>query len=415
MSIRWHIGALGLGVLLAGIGGQALAQDRLVIAGRDGPYGEALSLMAEGFKEQHPGLEIELLELPYGGLYEKLVIGMREGAAAYDVVLLDDTWAPEFMARGWLADLDELGNGLDEDFVESAVRVSRHPYGEGTLHAVPFVGNVELFAYRSDLLEEHGFGKPESWSEVLDAAKTISEQEEGVHGVVFRGTKGNPIVTGFLPILWAHGGQIVDDAGNVVLDSDASRQALELFLELKEYAPEGVATYNATEVRDALQTGTAAISIELWPAWAPSLDDPEVSQVPGKIEIMAAPGEVEGPSPMLGAWLLAVPADAPSPELARDFIDFVTSPDNQKLLAIEVGMPPTRESVYGDPEVVETYRWYPQQLEALKDAQPRPRIADWSRVETILGDYLQLALIGQLSVDEALEEAHAEIARALGS
>lgn len=414
MSISKSFRTLALGALLAGVAAPALAQDRLVIAGRDGGYGDALAKMVELYQAEHPELEIERLELPYGNLYEKVVIAMREGAAAYDVIMLDDTWAPEFMAEGWLANLEELGGGLDEDFVAGAAAVARHPVGDGTLHAVPFVGNVELFAYRRDLLDAYGFGEPESWSEVLEAAKAIDEGEEGVHGVVFRGTKGNPIVTGFLPILWAHGGEVVDAEGNAALDSEAGLDALNLFLSLKDYAPEGVATYNATEVRDALQTGAAAMTIELWPSWAPSLDDPEVSEVPGLIEIKAAPGEVEGPAPMLGTWLLAVPADAPNPEVGRDFIDFVTSAENQKLLALETGIPPTRASVYEDPEVVETYRWYPNQLEALKNAQPRPRITEWSRVEAILGDYLQLALIGEMAPEAALKEAHAEIERALG-
>ena len=47
----------------------------------------------------------------------------------------------------------------------------------------------------------------------FSAAKAVSENESGVSGVVYRGTKGNPIVTGFLPILWAHGARIVGADG----------------------------------------------------------------------------------------------------------------------------------------------------------------------------------------------------------
>ena len=39
--------------------------------------------------------------------------------------------------------------------------------------------------------------------------------------------------------------------------------------------------------------------------------------------------------------------------------------------------------------------------EALNLAQARPRITQWARVETILGDYLQLALIGQMPPKQA--------------
>ena len=69
------------------------------------------------------------------------------------------------------------------------------------------------------------------------------------------------------------------------------------------------------------------------------MDDPNASKVVGQIEIMGAPGQVEGPKPMLGSWLVAVPATSERQETARDFIDFLTSPDMQKRLALEVGAP----------------------------------------------------------------------------
>ena len=387
--------------------------EKLIIAGRDGGYAKALGMAVEMYKAKNPGLEVERLELPWGGLLEKATISLREKAGAYDVLMMDDTWAVEFMSHGWLADLDKLGGGVDEDFVKPARDVSRFPVGTGPYYAVPFVGNVELFAYRKDLLEKHGFGRPSSWTDVVAAAKAISENESGVSGVVYRGTKGNPIVTGFLPILWAHGARIVGADGKAQLDSDAALDALKLYLSLKPYAPKGVETYNSSEVRDALMQGTTAMAIELWPSWAPSLDDPAKSKVPGKIEIMAAPGQVQGPAPMLGAWLLGVPADAKNPERGRDFIDFLTSAEVQKKLTLELGTPPTRASVYEDADVIAKYRWYPAQVKALQNAQPRPRITQWSEVEAIMGDYLQLALIGEMDPKKALMEANKKISRAL--
>ena len=116
---------------------------------------------------------------------------------------------------------------------------------------------------------------------------------------------------------------------------------------------------------------------------------------------------------MLGTWLLGVPAAAENAEHGRDFIDFVTAAENQKRLALDVGIPPTRASVYADADVIAQYRWYPAQAEALAQARPRPRIPEWSRVETILGDYLQLALIGELPAEDAITEAHVQIERAL--
>lgn len=394
--------ALGLSVM-------GLGETKLVIAGRDGGYGAVLERAIELYLAQNPGVEIELLKLPYAGLYEKLVIDLAEGIGAYDIVMLDDTWATEFMSQGWLADLEALGYTPDPDFVDNALAVGRYPYPDGALYALPHVGNVELFAYRRDLFEKYGLPHPpQSWLEVLGAAALIDMYEPDVSGVVFRGRKGNPIVTGFLPIFWGFGGRIVED-GQATVASPQGIAALKLFLALKEYAPEGVEVYNSSEVKDALLGGDVAIAIEVWPGWVPALDDPTKSQVVGLVEIIPAPGLVETSSPMIGIWLLGVSASSRNQAAALDFVQFITSPDVQRQLTLELGHPPTRHSVYTDPEVVAKYRWFPAQLAAMDSAVPRPRVPVWSEIEGVLGDYLQLALVGQMSPEDALAAAQARI------
>ena len=249
-------GIAGVGVALL-LSSAATAQDRIVVAGRDGVYATGLRMMVQAYQVANPDVEIELLELPYANLYERAVIAMREDSGAYDVVLMDDTWATEFMSNGWLADLDALGGGADADFIAPTVAVSRYPHGEGTLYALPMVGNVALFAYRTDLFAEAGLTHPPAnWDEVVAAAVVL----DGVvdHGVVYRGQKANPIVTGFLPILWAHGARLVDDTGAAALDTPAAVGAVELYLRLRPSAPEDVVVYNSSEVRDALQSGRAS-------------------------------------------------------------------------------------------------------------------------------------------------------------
>ena len=405
MRARWMCILMVL-ALLTSVG---LAKTKIVVAGRDGGYGVVLERAIELYRAQNPDVQIELLKLPYAGLYEKLVIDLAEGIGAYDIVMLDDTWATEFMSQGWLANLEALGYTPDPDFVDNALAVGRYPYPDGALYALPHVGNVELFAYRSDLFEKYGLPHPpKTWLEVLWAAALIDLYEPEVSGVVFRGRKGNPIVTGFLPIFWGFGGRIVED-GRATVASPQGIAALKMFLALKEYAPEGVEVYNSSEVKDALLGGDVAIAIEVWPGWVPALDDPAKSKVVGKVEIIPAPGLVKTSSPMIGIWLLGVSAASKNQATALDFVQFITSPEIQRQLTLELGHPPTRHSVYSDPEVVERYRWFPAQLAAMDNAVPRPRVPVWSEIEGVLGDYLQLALVGQMAPGEALQAAQARI------
>lgn len=90
----------------------AFGAEKLVIAGRDGAFAQALKIAQDVFKAQNPGLDVEVLELPGGGLLEKFTLAMREKSSAYDVVMVDDPWAPEFMSKGWLANLDAMGASI---------------------------------------------------------------------------------------------------------------------------------------------------------------------------------------------------------------------------------------------------------------------------------------------------------------
>jgi multiple sugar transport system substrate-binding protein len=55
-------------ILSAGAAAQA-RQDKLVIAGRDGGYANALEMAVESLKQTNPNVAVEHLALPYGGLY----------------------------------------------------------------------------------------------------------------------------------------------------------------------------------------------------------------------------------------------------------------------------------------------------------------------------------------------------------
>jgi len=391
----------------------------ITVAAPSGYHAESLEVVLRYWREEYPDIEVKLVTFGYHDLYEKIVIDMREGLGSYDVIQIDDPWMPQFGEAGWLTNLDELAKQLNltieyKDFVDTALWVGRHPYKTGPLYAIPICGNVQLMAYRRDLFEKYNISHPpKTWSEVLEAAKIIDENEPEIYGTVMRGLRGNPIVSNFMPVFWAFGARIIDEEGRLGVNSPEAVEALKMWLKLAEHAPPGMETFSTDEVKAHLYEGTAAIATEVWPGWIGKLDDPTVSKVVGKVEIAVPPGEKVMPSPMIGVWLLGIPHSSKHKAEALKFVLFATSAKMQKAKALETGYPPTRKSVYLDPEVVKKYRWFPVQLEALMTSKPRPRIPVWAEVEATLGLYLSKALIGELTPEEALNAAATEIAEIL--
>lgn len=390
----------------------------LTLAINSGVEGDALKQAAKDYEAQ-TGVHINVAEFPYANLFEKELIDLNARTAAYDLIMLDDPWFPKFASLNVLTDLGQLlqergKTDPENDFVEASMALCRNPYQTGALYALPYVGNSQLFFYRKDLFRKHNLKEPATWDDVLAAAKTISEQETAgapgggkTYGYVMRAAQGNAAVADFMPIFWAFGGEMFDASGQPTVNSPEGIAALRFMIELGKYSPPGYASFNADEVGAHLLQGTAAMSIN-WPAWISSFSDASKSKVIGKMEFGQLPAAKNPGRAEIGNWLIAIPRDAKNVELAMDFLLWATSREQMKLSA-QRGNPPTRKSLFTDSDLVSKFPSYPAQLRSLESSRPRPRTPLWNEIENAFGIYLSKANSGELSPDDALNQANAEI------
>jgi multiple sugar transport system substrate-binding protein len=396
-----------IAVLLFGAACDRGPQRILTIAVNAGVEGMALKMAATEWGEAHK-VRIEVVELPYANLFEKEQLDLGSGTGAYDIVMMDDPWFPR-LAEG--ASLAPLPHDPDSDFVTPTLDVARSPYRTGKYYALPYVGNSQLFFYRGDLFKKYSLAAPVRWEDVLAAAKKISGGESTpnrkMYGYVMRAAPGNAVVADFMPLLWAFGGDVLDASGKPVCDSPAAIDALRFMLELGKFSPPGYAGFNADEVSAHLLQSSAAMSIN-WPAWIAAMDDPSKSKVPGAIEFAPMPaGRVPGVAE-LGTWLLAVPAASKHSADAFEFLFWATDVPQMKRAAIR-GNPPTRRTVFQDPELVAKYRAFPVQLASLESSRPRPRTPRWNEIENAFGIYLSKANAGAMDPATALRNAARDI------
>jgi multiple sugar transport system substrate-binding protein len=394
------------------------AGKQLTLAVNAGVEGDALKQAARDYEAQ-TGVHINIVEFPYSNLFDKELVDLTSRTGAYDLIMLDDPWFPRFAAEEFLTDLMPLYKkrnlaGPDEDFVRTSLALCRHPYSTGTLYALPYLGNSQLFFYRRDIFEKHGLKEPSTWDEVLAAARTISEREgEGapgggrLYGYVMRAAQGNAAVADFMPIFWAFGAEMFDAQGRPTVNSAEGISALRFMLELGKSAPPGYSSFNADEVSAHLLQGTAAMSIN-WPAWIAAFSDPSKSKVIGKMAFTTMPGALKPGQAEIGNWLIAIPRDARNPEAAFDFLVWATNAEQLKRSALR-GNPPTRRSVFNDPELVAKFPTYPVQLRSLETSRPRPRTPRWNEIENAFGIFLSKANSGELAPEDAMNQANAEL------
>lgn len=358
---------------------------------------------------------IELQPNPFASLLEKLTLNLTQATGAYDIVSMDDPWMPQFAGGQFLMNLQELmdqrGMAVDEDFVPELLALGDFPAGTG-LRGIPWVGNVQVFAWRTDVLEDMEIAKPETWDDVLAAAQAITDARgaEGLYGIGLRGQAGNPAATSFLPVLRGYGTDLFDENWEPQLETPEALAAMETQLALAKLAPPGVENVDHAANGINMYEGIIAQSGDIWPDQLLQIYDPELSKVVGMVDIGGEPAQ-EGVSPanMTGNWLLGIPEGSQNAEAALDFIVWFTAPEQQLRLLMDQNIPATRFSVLENPEAVEKLPFLPGLLAAGRNALPRPRTPYYNAVEAIYGRYVAEAIAGQISGEEALTNANTEI------
>ncbi|MFC0681720.1 ABC transporter substrate-binding protein [Lysobacter korlensis] len=130
---------------------------------------------------------------------------------------------------------------------------------EGAQLAVPSDGWAQLLYYRSDLFEEAGLDAPETFDDIMEAASTLDSPD--LAGITLATAPGDGFTQEtFEHIALANGCELVDDAGEVALESPECVGALEFFAEIaSEYSVEGNQDVDTT--RATYFAGDAAMII----------------------------------------------------------------------------------------------------------------------------------------------------------
>ena len=368
----------------------------ITIAARDGSHCDVINAVKEDF-EKNNFCKVNVIPLSADDIRKTAIDDSSNEVGAYDVIMIDDPLMPEYIEKKVIQNLTQLGYLDDEDFVEKSKLLGKDPYPLGATYALPFSGNVQLVFYNEDLVDDPGVLG--NWSSIY--SKCMEINAAGKKGYAIRGQSGNPIVSDFLPILWAFGGDLFDEDGKVILNTYQSREALEFYCKL--YQTGG--NYTKDELVNAVTTGEAAIALG-WPSWFISGNgsSASIAQIPGKktsSSQVLATGEI-------GNWLLGITSNSANPELALEFAEYLTSEDVQRE-ALEYGGVPTRKSIFRDPEVLKKYPYFEQLYSGTNNSRVRPRTTKWAQIEEVFGQELVRCIDGEITVDEAIKSSQEDI------
>jgi multiple sugar transport system substrate-binding protein len=329
--------------------------------------------------------------------------------SSLDVLILDVIRPAQFAAAGWTSDFSgkDLSGYLPAYAEANTVG--------GKVVALPAFADAQFLYYRKDLLDKYGLEPPKTWDELKTAAKKITEGEGNadLQGLSFQGKAIEGAVCTFLLPYWSQGKALVEN-GKLTFDHEAAVKALSLW---KGFVDEGVAKKNIAEVatddtRKEFQAGNVVFAVNWSYAWAQS-QGPE-SAVAGKVGVARLPA-VEGgeQATCLGGWEWGVSAYSEHQDEAKKLVEYLSSRDVSKFMAINGALLPTYAELYKDADIAKAAPWFADALQVVATAKPRPVTPRYNEVSEVIRTTVNAVLAGVVTPEDGATQIETRLKRIL--
>jgi multiple sugar transport system substrate-binding protein len=371
------------------------------------------------------GLDINLVGLPFVGQFEKLVSELTARSTAYDLLVFPPYFLGDFVALGFLRDLDPYTKLLDPQLADY-LPVYRDPVikRNGKLYALMYDGDLLQVTYRTDL-----FGDPEekknfkakygwdlapakNWDQFMQIAEFFT-RPPNMYGTAFYAQRGF-CYAWFVNIFAGLGGQWFTDDMKPGINGDVGVKALEMLVKQKQYSPPNILQIDYPTLNEVFLNGSTAMVVQ-WDDLALKVGDPKMSKVVGKGGFAPCPSR----SYMPYSRVMAVSAFSAKPEDAYKVAAHMQLPDVDITYVYDAacGEDPYRTSSLkweaatknheGGPALDEAAaKSYVEAIdEGLKEGYPELSIPGAPRYLDILDLYVSQALSGSLSPKAALDAA----------
>lgn len=182
------------------------------------------------FEDKNPGIDVELLSIPAD--YDQKIQTMMAGNTSPDVIQFAEQ-IHNYSSKNQLVNLNEYVKkdnlDLDAEFGDAHKLYTR----EGNLYGLPDRGGSMILFYNKDLFDKAGVEYPTGdwkWEELLAASQKLTVKEG--NEVKQWGFAVGDWWCWWQMFIYQNGGGLVDDKGNVIIDSKENIEALQFYSDL---------------------------------------------------------------------------------------------------------------------------------------------------------------------------------------
>ncbi|MCX6139909.1 MAG: extracellular solute-binding protein [Candidatus Kapabacteria bacterium] len=351
--------------------------------------------------ERTNNVKVELTELSWNDGKVKLQAAFNSGAPP-DVIELGSDWVAQFSSSGVLLALPGDAAALSR-FVPYAIAPAMW---QGRTYAYPWTLDTRVIYANDQLLSASGWKGPiTTMDDLVAAAERVNAS--GHNGWGANGADAHRLYKKILPFMWTFGGDVLDEKGRPVLNSQENMKALTTYAQL--------ARAGFVETQRQLDAAFIQGKIALWNSgsWLTKKINANTTL---KATPMLMPGLNGAPGiSFAGGEYLAVSASTKNSQKARDLVLFLTKGSTAVKFCTKVpeaGFPAEKGSYADSTLVADPIKAvFAKQLEHARMTPVHPR---WLDLEAVLEDAVVRVLLGEATPEEALGTAQQEALQIVG-
>ena len=341
---------------------------------------------------------------------EILARSLRGEDDAIDLLAVDVIWVHRFAK--WCEPLGKYFSDQERKRITEIALLTC--YHEGELIAAPLDLVQGVMYYREDLLKSNPYGqtiiehlkKGMTWPEFLQLRTKLNWK--GPY-YIYPAADFEGFICSYIEILMSLRRDYFETVG-FRFDTPEAKEALQLLVDLiHRYHVTPPIVSNFTEVPSYdYYIKNDGLFIRGWTSY-----EKDFTSYPMKEKYLRkapVPYLAKGrPTSMFGGWNLMMSKATTKKDAVIDFMKYLLSDEAQEIFYARSGFYPVIKSFYYDSLSLKRYPEIQMMRELMSQGVHRPVQENYTKYSKIMARYFSLAIIGKISVDQALQRVQASI------
>ncbi|MBI3039482.1 extracellular solute-binding protein [bacterium] len=384
--------------------------------------------MVSLFEREFPDIKVKLDSIPFSDAQGKFEFAASANVAP-DIFRCEIAWTPLYAELGFLAPLEEMVEKTDlEDFLSAPLNYC--VFG-GHLWGLPQVTDCLALFYNKKIFSDasvlfRGRVKmPETWKnydDFIESALLVNS---------FQKTRGSSYWALFLrgdsyffqPWLWLFGGGLINEQGEILIDSNESVSGLKAFISLKDQlclAPSEIDFANDYDnAMKGFKSGKYAMIVNGPWAVSDALSgeefNPSKGGNPSDFGVAVIPSRKAFGSPV-GGHNYVISRNCKNKVAALKFVCFMEKPEVQVEFALRNNLLPTKKKAFSllmkkNFVARDVLQAFERQLQVSNN---RPVIPEGGKLYSDFTRFFQKAFRGEISPEDAMGKVADEWRKLLG-